>query len=135
MYMNITIKTKNLDLTPAIKEYIEEKIGSLNKLLQPFEAEGHILAEVEIARTSNHHHKGDVFYAEVNVKLPNKMLRVSIDDSDVRVAIDRARDVLGRDISKYKEKGGMTGKAMRHMARLGKGAIGAASKLMWWRDK
>ena len=133
--MNITIKAKNLDLTPSIKDYINDKIGSLSKLLSQFETQGDVLCEVEIARTSNHHNKGDVFYAEINLRLPNKMLRAEDEDFDIRVAIDRVRDRMQHDLIKYKEKGGFTGKALRHMGRLGSSAAKAASKILWWRNK
>jgi len=130
--MNITIKTKNLELTPALKEWIDMKIGGLAKFVERFEQEGEVLCEVEIARTSNHHNKGDVHYAEVNLRLPNKLIRAAVDDGDVRVAVDRARDTVQHDLIKYKEKEGLTGKAMRHMARISKATM---QKVMWWREK
>ena len=133
--MNIIIKTKNLELTPALKDWVDDKIGGLSKFVKRFEEKGEILCEVEIARTSNHHHKGDVHYAEVNLRLPNKLFRASVDDADARVAIDRARDMLHRDLMKYKDTEGFSGKAMRHMARLGRGAANTAGKLIWWRQK
>jgi len=129
--MNIQIKAKDLDLTPSIKEYIEEKIGSLDKFLEKLEDQGEVLIDVEIARVSKHHKKGDVFYAEANLKLPKKMLRAERKDFDVRAAIDHVRDRLQRDIVKYKDKGGMTGKALRHVSRIGKETM---RRVLWWRD-
>ena len=35
--MNIIIKTKNLELTPALKEWIDEKVGGLGKFVKRFE--------------------------------------------------------------------------------------------------
>ncbi len=100
--MKITIKATGLDLTPSIKEYIEDKIGSLHKFIQKFDMNNEAIASVEIARTSTHHNKGDVFYAEVNLRLPGKTLRAEDQDFDVRVAINKVKDVLKRDIEKYK---------------------------------
>ena len=130
--MNITIKAKELELTPALKEWIEEKIGGLNKFIVKHEHEGKLLCEVEVARTSKHHNKGDVYYAEVNLHVPGRNLRAEATDSDVRVAIDRVRDTIQHDLIKYKDKEGLTGRAMRHMARLSKATM---QKAMWWRDK
>ena len=101
--MNITIKATGLDLTPALKEFIEEKVGALQKLVAKFDENDSVLAAVEVSRTTKHHYKGDVFRAEINLELPHKMLRCEDNDSDIRVAIDRARDVLKREIVKYKE--------------------------------
>ena len=100
--MRIVIKGTNVDLTPSIKAYVEGKIGSLDKLLAPFEKEGQIEAEVEIGRTTHHHHKGDVFRAEANVRLPGRMLRAEKVATDMRIAIDRMRDTLRLEIAKYR---------------------------------
>lgn len=133
--MQITIKTKNLDLTPSLQEWVDEKIGALEKFIERFETEGQILCEVEVARTTNHHHKGDVFYAEANLHMPGRKIRAEAQDFDVRVAVDRVRDRLQSDLVKHKEKAGLTGKAMRHMMRMGTSAYKAAQKILWWRNK
>jgi len=101
--MQIIIKSKNLDLTPSIKEYVEMKIGSLNHLLERFEANSEIKTEIEIARTTKHHKQGDVFYAEANLHLPKKILRAEHYDSDVRIAVDEIKNKLHIEIMKYKE--------------------------------
>lgn len=133
--MQITIKAKDLELTEPLKVYINDKIGMLEKFVQRVEEQGEILANVEVARSSKHHHKGDVFYAEVNLQLPGRRIRVQEQEYDVRVAIDNVANRLQREIEQYKEKKGLTGKAMRHMARLTKGAAHTAGKIMWWRNK
>ena len=101
--MQIIIHSKNLDITPAIREYVEMKIGSLNHLLQRFETKGEIKTEIEIARTTKHHKHGDVFYAEANLHLPKKILRAEHYDSDIRIAIDEIKNKLHNEIIKYKE--------------------------------
>ena len=101
--MKIIIKTTNLELTPAINEYIEEKIGSLDKFLnKKLEKESEIKIEVEIARTTKHHKSGDVYYAEANIHLPGKILRAEHSDWDIRVAVDKIKDILQQEIKKYK---------------------------------
>ncbi len=129
--MNITIKATNLELTPPIKEYIEEKIGSLSKFLQRYESGDGLIASVEIARTTNHHHKGDVYHAEVNLQLPNKLLRAAEEDEDVRVAIGKIKEVLQREIVQYKDMGGHRGSTLSKISRAGKGAL---KKVIWWRS-
>ena len=100
--MKINIKASNLDLTPALNEYLEEKIGSLSKFLKKYEMEGEVLAQVEVARTTKHHHQGDVFRAEVNLTLPKKVLRGVAEKEDIRTAIDEVKSELQREIVKYK---------------------------------
>ena len=101
--MKLNIKFTNLDSTLAISEYVESKLNSLDKLVEKFDAEGAVLADVEIARTTKHHHKGPVFRAEINLQLPKKIIRAEHEDWDIRVAVDQMRHKLQREIVKYKE--------------------------------
>lgn len=102
--MKIRIKATNLELTPAIEEYIETKIESLGRLMKRFKDRGVPKMEVEIARTTKHHKKGDVFYAEINLYLPGKDLRAEYSASDIQAAIDKVKDKLKIEIERYKEK-------------------------------
>ena len=85
--MEINIKTTNLNLTPALNQYIEEKIGSLSKFLKNYEIDSEIQARVEVARSTRHHHGGNVFMAE---------------KEDIRLAINKVRDEMRQEIKKYK---------------------------------
>lgn len=102
--MKINIKVINLELTPAIHEYIEIKIGSLDHLLKRFETDNEIIVFVEIARISKHHKSGAVFCAEASFSIGKKLLRAEHSDWDIRVAVDEVKDRLQQEIKKYKEK-------------------------------
>lgn len=102
--MRIHIKSTNLDLTPALKEYIEQKIGSLAKFLKRWNPKGVVEAYVEVGRTTQHHHKGNIFRAEADLRVPGKILRAEDEDWDIRVAIGRVKDKLKREAEKYKER-------------------------------
>ncbi|MBS3903422.1 MAG: ribosome-associated translation inhibitor RaiA [Anaplasmataceae bacterium] len=102
--MNINIVANDLDLTPSLRTYIEEKIGSIKKLVQKFDERGSVQARVEVGRTTRHHHKGDVFRAEVNLDLAGKLFRAEDENEDIRTAIDRAEDKLRRELEKEKTK-------------------------------
>lgn len=113
--MQINIKATNLELTPAIRQYIEIKIGSLEHFLRRFvgvrpcvglkrfESKSEIEVFVEIARTTKHHYKGDVFYAEATFSIGKKVLRAEHSDWNIRVTIDKVKDKLQQEIKKYKE--------------------------------
>ncbi len=105
--MNLNIKSTNLELTPILKDYIEDKIGSLEKFLKKLEFKkgAEIKAFVEVARSTRHHHKGLVYYAEVDLEFPGGMLRAKDNNSDVRAAIDAVKDKLHQEILKFKETG------------------------------
>ena len=99
--MKINLKTKNFSLTQAIKIYIEKKLNSLDKFLPVDES---ISADVDLSKTTKHHQKGDVFRAEVNLRVPNHLIRASAVEWDLRVAIDRVKDDLQKEIKTNKEK-------------------------------
>ncbi|HEY5220791.1 MAG TPA: ribosome-associated translation inhibitor RaiA [Candidatus Paceibacterota bacterium] len=102
--MNITIK-KSLDVTPALETYIEEKLAPLAKFVEPYEKEGELVLRLEVARTTQHHQKGDeVFMAVADLELPGKVLRGEASSSDIRKAIDEVRNMLHMEIQKYKTK-------------------------------
>ncbi len=79
------------------------KIGSLDKFIGSMHGAEALEAYVEIARTSKHHQKGDVFRAECNLELPGKLLRAEYEDWDARRAVDEVRKIMEMEIRKYKE--------------------------------
>ena len=100
--MKINIQSPNLDLTPALTEYIEKKIGGLEKFLKKFEADS-VLAEVDVGRGSQHHRHGRVYHVDVNLLILGRTIRAAHDDEDVRKAINAVKEKLQREIKKFKE--------------------------------
>src|SRR5882724_9952747 len=102
--MKIHINGNQLDLTPSINTYIEEKLGALRKLVQHFDAEGSVDLRIELSRTTHHHSKGDVFKATANLSVPQKQFRAEAEADDIRAAIDMIKDKLHIEIEKNKER-------------------------------
>lgn len=98
--MKIIVKGTNLNLTPKIYDYIEEKIGGLDKFLEQVDTISQ--ARVELGRISYHHKKGEVFRCEVNLTVPGKLLRSEAERENIFLAIDEVKDELQREIKKYK---------------------------------
>ncbi|MBI2450466.1 MAG: ribosome-associated translation inhibitor RaiA [Candidatus Nealsonbacteria bacterium] len=100
--MKTTIKATNLKLTPEIEKAIKEKISSLDKFIphinMPLEA------FVEVALETRHHQKGNIFYAEANIKVPGRVIRSEAKDEDIYKAINALKDELKLLLNKYKEK-------------------------------
>lgn len=109
--MKINIKASNLDLTPAITVYIEDKINGLEKFvsgegLKAWDEHNQAAmeADVEIAKTTSHHRQGDIYRAEVNLKVPGRIIRAEAEEWDMRVAVDKVKDELQAELKKYKNK-------------------------------
>ncbi len=102
--MKINVKYTGLDSTPAMNEYIEEKIGALEKFVKRMSEKGVAAAFVEIARATKHHQKGDVYHIECNLELPGKLLRATSENWDARLGVDEVRTILESEIKKYLER-------------------------------
>lgn len=102
--MKLHIKAIRLELTPSIETFINQKIGALARFLARFDERGSVEIWVEVARTTRHHHKGEVYSAKADIVLPHRILRATHAGSDLRVALDRVRDTLRIEIKKYKEE-------------------------------
>lgn len=98
--MNINIKATNMELTSPIRDYVNEKIGSLEKFF-----DANAFAYVEVGRDSRHHQKGEeVFMAEVQVKSPLGNYFSREYSGDLYAAIDKVKEELHREISKNKDR-------------------------------
>ncbi len=98
--MKIKIKATGTKLTPAIKDYIEEKMNMLDKYFGDIKVTN---CDFEIELTTKHHQKGDIFRAEANISVPGDLLRVEKTEKDLYKAIDKVKDHMLRSIKKYKE--------------------------------
>lgn len=90
-----------MELTDAIKAYVEEKIMMLGKLTEKYSPCDVV---VDVGRTTNHHQKGNVFYAEFNMSIPGALLRAECVKDDLYAAIDEAKDELKRQLVDRKER-------------------------------
>ncbi|AKM78372.1 MAG: Ribosomal subunit interface protein [Candidatus Wolfebacteria bacterium GW2011_GWE1_48_7] len=101
--MQIIIKTTQVELTEALTQYVEERIGGLEKYIGRFEEEGSAVARVELARTTQHHRHGDVFSVEVNLQIAGEVIRASRDGEEMYATIDEVKDILKAEIQKFKD--------------------------------
>ncbi|MDP2856190.1 MAG: ribosome-associated translation inhibitor RaiA [bacterium] len=100
--MNINLKATSVVLTPETKEYINKRIQGLEKFLKRLDEKGAVELQMEVAQTTKHHQKGDdLYYAEINLKLPKETLRVEAESIDLHSAIDEVHEDLKRQIEKY----------------------------------
>lgn len=95
----VEIKGKGIKLTDANVEYARKKVESLSKFLRNFNSDT-VEVRIEIGK-DKHHRKGDVFYAEVNLKLPDKLIRAVSEHENMFYAITDTKDKLQEEIKDY----------------------------------
>ena len=100
--MKVNIKTIQLDLTPSLNVYIEEKLAPLAKFVKWFDETGEAEIWLEVQRLSKHHKKGEVFEASADLRLPKRILRAESTSTDIRAAVDEIKSELSSEIQKYK---------------------------------
>lgn len=101
--MKINIKATNFELTEAIRSYVTEKLLAVKKVLPPQDES--IMTDVEVAKVSHHHqHGGEVFKAEVNLRLAKGFLRAEAFHANLYAAVDKVRDELLRQTEDRLEK-------------------------------
>ncbi|MEK7105492.1 MAG: ribosome-associated translation inhibitor RaiA [Patescibacteria group bacterium] len=95
------IKATNIELTEAIKAYVEEKFLSLAKLTVNYEPAATV--DIEVGKESEHHQKGPFFKCEATMQIPGDVIRVDVADEDLYAAIDKAKDLLKDRLAEKKD--------------------------------
>jgi putative sigma-54 modulation protein len=99
--MKLNIKATNLELTQAIRDYVQEKMDMLDKYTGSMDV---INCDFEVDQTTKGKTKGQIFRAEVNLTVPGTLLRIEKTEKNLYKAIDKVKDHLAQMIVKYKEK-------------------------------
>jgi putative sigma-54 modulation protein len=96
--MEVTIRGRNIEVTPRLQDYIEKKIGRLDRYLPTITD-----ADVELSseKTKSVKHRQVV---QLTVRSKGTILRVEERDHDVFTAIDTVLDKMYRRIGRYKGK-------------------------------
>lgn len=91
--MRYTIIGKNIEVTPALKDTIMDKIGKLDKYFTP-ETEVHATLSVE----------KDKQKIEVTIPVKGGIIRAEEASDDMYVSIDLVEEIIERQVKKYKNK-------------------------------
>lgn len=93
--MNLTITGHHLDITPAIRGYVEDK---LRRVTRHFD---NVIDVSVILAVEKLQHK-----AEVNVHVAGKDIYIEAVEADMYAAVDLLVDKLDRQILRHKERAG-----------------------------
>jgi len=93
--MNINIKATGIELTEAIRNYVDKKISSVDKYLDKKES---VVTQVEVGKNSRHHKGEDVFRAEVRMSGGGLDVYAVSEAEDLYAAIDLVEDEVAREL-------------------------------------
>ncbi|MFA5866543.1 MAG: ribosome-associated translation inhibitor RaiA [Actinomycetota bacterium] len=97
--MRVIIKGRNVDLTPALKSYVEEKIGKIGRY---FDKGTKIEVELSVEKNPS---IADNQTVEVTVFANHSsVIRAKQSSPDMYASVDTIIDKLGKRLKKYKEK-------------------------------
>ena len=129
--MRVNIRQKNIEVTPALREYIEEKIIRVaEKFLQALASTDLPILDVEVERMSAHHRKGDVYRVAAKLCGGNQCFYATARHGDVRAACDLLEEELEREM--YGRKNRITA-MFRRGARVFKKNMRLDPSARFWR--
>ena len=100
--MQIILKTTDMDLTDAIRQYVDENALAIAKLVDEYDPDA--MLEVEVGKSSRHHNKGPFMRAEMNLAFLGNMVRSEEEREDLYEAIDVCKDDLRRQVVEHKDR-------------------------------
>src|SRR3989338_5921034 len=100
--MKINIKGTNFKITPEVTNYLEKRIIGIEKFLPKDERA--FVIDVELGKTTEHHHAGDIFKAEININFEGQTFRAVSIMPDLYSAIDDMKTEINRELGSFKEK-------------------------------
>lgn len=91
--MRFVISGKNLDVSPALRQAIEQKLGKLEKYFTP---ETEIIATLSVEKERQK--------IEVTIPVKGNIIRSEQVSNDMYVSIDLVEEVIERQLHRYKNK-------------------------------
>ena len=96
--MNIVVRGRGINVTERIQEYVEKKVGKLERYL-PIIDEARLELSQEDTRSAQHR-----MIAQLTVRTRGKVLRAEERDQDLFAAIDLVADKMHRQITRFKDR-------------------------------
>jgi putative sigma-54 modulation protein len=99
MAVDINLHARDMGISPRLREYVEKKIGKLDRYLPNLREARVDLAEEKGARSANDRH-----VAQVTLSVRGMVLRAEERKDDIFAAVDAVLDKMQRQIERYKGK-------------------------------
>ena len=97
--MKLNLKATNLELIEQLKTKIQEKLGGFDKYFQNIQQ-----VDVEVGLTKLGQNKGKIYFCEVNLSVPKKLIRYRREGEDLMKAVNEVKRGIQMESKKYKER-------------------------------
>jgi ribosomal subunit interface protein len=124
--MKYNLKLTNTQVDEQLKNYLEDKLGQIEKVINPQDES--VRADVELAQTTKHHRTGPIYRAEIKLHLAGGYLYAAEQAEDLAAALDLVKDEIIRQIN-TKEKRKVT--LLRRGGRLIKSMLRGINPWNW----
>lgn len=94
--MDVSVFTRNMEMTPRLEDYIDQKVEKLDRYLPAID-EARVDLSVENTRNAAHSQ-----VAQLTVRVRGKILRAEERTQDIFASIDAVLDKMYRQIARYK---------------------------------
>jgi len=91
--MRYTITGRNIEVTPGLREAVEEKIGKLESYFTP---ETEVIVALSVQK--------DMQKIEVTIPVKGTIIRAEESSTDMYVSIDLVEEIIERQIRRYRKK-------------------------------
>jgi ribosomal subunit interface protein len=100
--MQVSYKTNNINLTPDVRSYAEDKLEAVQKLLTNH-AEENVSCDVVLGKSEKQTH-GDIYRADVTVHAGSERVHAVGHGESLMAALDEAKDDITRRMRREKTK-------------------------------
>lgn len=123
--MKINIKATSMALTPAISDYVQKKLDMIEKHIG---SGPDVVAQVEVAKVTEHHKQGEIFRAEIHITGEGYNIYTAEETEDIFSSIDKVKDEI---IAQYTKESGKK----QTLARKGGQMIKDIMRFGWFKRK
>lgn len=102
--MEIKIRTKNLQLTSHLKNYIRKKLEKVEKFLVKVTKKGTTEMEIEVEKITRGQNKGEVHRVEAQIFGPGISIRAEDTSTTPKEAVSEVKYELERQLKEHKDK-------------------------------
>ncbi len=96
--MNIVVRGRNVEINSRLEEYVDKKVGKLDRYLPTID-EARMELSMEETKSAQHSQ-----IAQLTVRSRGRILRAEERDQDMFTAIDAVSDKMQRQITRYKDR-------------------------------